>query len=144
MAATPGGRDSVKFAMLPNVPVPVYLIRVNCAGLQIQNQLMLITMLEPGAEMPPERLMAGAVGLAVSEPPKSKVLVALSWKVRLPEALMPLAALLSARLNVELAATTTLLAGSGLPEEATANNVAPLVTTRSRPELMARLTRCSN
>src|ERR1039458_2218539 len=66
VAATPGGGDRWKFAMLASVPV-VYLIRVNVPAFK-PDPLMLMTMLDPGAEMPPTTLMAEAVGLAVSEP----------------------------------------------------------------------------
>src|SRR5665213_137349 len=66
VAPTPGGGDNWKLAMLASA-VPVYLIRVNVPAVR-PDPLMLMTMLEPGAEMPPATLMAGAVGLAVSEP----------------------------------------------------------------------------
>ena len=63
---TPGGRFRVKLATLPKA-VPVYLISVNVPGRR-PNALILIAMLEPGAEMPPVALIAGAVGFPGSAP----------------------------------------------------------------------------
>src|ERR1035437_10675193 len=53
VAATAGGGVNWKFAMLASA-VPVYLIRVNVPVFKPE-AVMLMTMLEPGAEMPPDR-----------------------------------------------------------------------------------------
>src|ERR1039457_6943900 len=66
VAATPGGINTWIFARL-GVPLP-YLIRVNDGPTLNPFAMTLMTMLVPGAEMPPATLMARNAGLAVTEP----------------------------------------------------------------------------
>src|ERR1043165_7910320 len=58
VAATPGGGETMKFAMLPS-GVPVYLMSVNVPTFK-PVAAMLMTMFVPGAEMLPATLIAAA------------------------------------------------------------------------------------
>ena len=66
VATTPSGRFRLKFAILPS-GAPLYLIKVKVPAFS-PSALKPMTMLVPGAEMPPAALMAGAVGLAERVP----------------------------------------------------------------------------